>query len=118
MSTLGVLLAIASGGLLYSVRKLSRLGRLKFAYALGWGIIGVLGLLAPIGAVLIERLAVSLDLPVGTLIVFVGAVFLVSLSMQLSVSVSGLSRQIEEISARVAEIDYSTNSDEAKVESS
>lgn len=117
MSTLGVLLAIASVGLLYSVRKLARLARLKFAYSLGWGVIGILGLLAPIGAVLIERLAQSLDVPVSTLLIFVGAVFLVSLSMQLSISVSGLSRQIEEISSRVAEIDHSVSSDGAKVES-
>jgi len=109
--TVGILLALLSLGLLYSVRKLSHLGRLKFAYALGWGVIGILGLLAPVAAVAIDWFAQSLRVPIGTLLVFVGIIFLVSLSMQLSISVSGLSRQLEKVSERVAELEHSANAD-------
>lgn len=109
--TVGILLALVSLALLYSVRKLSHLGRLKFAYSLGWGVIGLLGLLAPVAAVAIDWFSQSLEIPIGTLLVFVGIIFLVSLSMQLSISVSGLSRQVEKVSERVAELEHSVNAD-------
>lgn len=109
--TVGIFLALVSLGLLYSVRKLSHLGRLKFAYALGWGVIGILGLLSSAAALAINWFAQSLEIPFGTLVVFIGIIFLVSLSMQLSISVSGLSRQLEKVSERVAELEHSANAD-------
>lgn len=116
-TNLGILFALASLGLLFSVRRLTRLGRLKFAYAVGWGMIGLLGLLAPAVALAIDWLEQSLDLPIGTLLLFIGIVFLITLSMQLSISVSGLSRQLVEVAERVAELEHSSNKDGAKFDS-
>jgi len=79
--------------------------------------IGLLGLLAPAVALAIDWLEQSLDLPIGTLLLFIGIVFLITLSMQLSISVSGLSRQLVEVAERVAELEHSSNKDGAKFDS-
>lgn len=114
---LGFLTALAGLFLLLSVRRLSRLGLLKFAYALGWGIIGLFGFLAPAVAVAIDRLAQSFDVPVSTLLLFVGIVFLIALSMQLSISVSGLSRQLVAVAERISELENLSNENGAKRDS-
>lgn len=108
---LGMLTAGAGFFLLFSVRRLSRLGRLKFAYALGWGLIGLLGLLAPVVTIAIDWLLQSRDVPIDTLLLFIGIVFFIILLMQLSISVSGLSRQLMAVAERVAELEHLVNKD-------
>jgi len=110
---LGLLTSLAGLMLLSLVRRLSRLGRLKFAYAVGWGLVGLLSLLAPAAAVFFGWIEQSIDVPLDIMLPFIGMIFLISVSMQLSISVSGHSRQIESMAARVAELEYSINTDKA-----
>ena len=110
---LGLLTSLAGLMLLSLVRRLSRLGRLKFAYAVGWGLVGLLSLLAPAAAVFFGWIAQSIDVPLDIMLPFIGMIFLISVSMQLSISVSGHSRQLESMAARVAELEYSINTDKA-----
>jgi len=91
--------------LLLLVWKQSRLGRLKLAYALGWaGLVGT-GLLAPFLLMFSKPVAKWLMVAESTLLVLIASTFLLLITIQLSISVSGLSRQIEEISLRVAEVE-------------
>lgn len=93
--------------LLVLVWKQSRLGRLKLAYALGWtGLIGI-GLLSPFLLVFSKPVARWLMVAESTLLVLLASTFLLLITIQLSISVSGLSKQIEEISLRVAEAESS-----------
>ena len=91
--------------LLLLVWKQARLGRLKLAYALGWTALIGTGLLAPFLLVFSKPIANWLMIAESTLLVLVASTLLLSITIQLSISVSGLSKQIEEISLRIAEVE-------------
>jgi len=108
----GVGMIIIGACLLYVVKKLSRLGRLKFAYAMGWGVIGILCMFV---AVTVLFLAPFLEAPLDTMvisIVCVGGACLVAVLVQLSISVSVIARQVEKVATRIAEIEHSMNRDQ------
>lgn len=115
-STFGALCAIASLALLYSVRRLSRLGRLKFAYSLGWVVVGITALMTSILAEVLRFFAQDIERPIQVLLSFGGVMFFLSLLMQLSISVSGLSKQNEQIAESFAKLEYLLSKDGSKFE--
>jgi len=86
------------------VVRLSRRGQLSFRYAMGWigvasvGILG--GLLVPLAAPVAEIFGMS----AAALLALVAVVFFVIISIQLSISISGIQKQNRALAEEVARL--------------
>jgi len=94
--------AIVGFSILLVVVRLSRKGRLSFRYTLGWlGVAGV-GILAGPIAPATEPLASFLGLSPAEFLMGSSLIFLVFLSIQLSISISGMQKHIVSLTEEVA----------------
>jgi len=98
-----VLVAFTAGlVLLGSVTYLSRRGRLSFRYSFGWilvagtGIVG--GTFAPFARPVAELLGVS----TAALLTYLVLLFTILISVQLSISISGIQKQIRQLAEEIA----------------
>jgi hypothetical protein len=105
MSNLAVqalFVAIGGLGMLFGVFTLSRRRLLSLRYALGWMAVSVLLLLAALVLVLIGGISSSLPFTPTGLLASVGLGFVLVISLQLSISLSGQQEAIRELSEAAA----------------
>ena len=81
---------------------LARKQKISFRYSAGWLILCVMGSMAGFFIPFIETLAVKLQLGVGIVVVGLASLVLLALCIQLSISISGLQRQIQILNEDVA----------------
>ena len=93
-----LLVALGGLGLLTGVFLLARRGLLSLRYALGWMAVSLLLVVAAIVLVLIGGISHSLPLTPTGLLASVGLAFLLVISLQLSISLSGQREAIRELS--------------------
>jgi Uncharacterized conserved protein (DUF2304) len=93
-----LLVALGGLGMLTGVFVLARRGLLSLRYALGWMAVSVLVVVAALVLVLVGGISNSLPLTPTGLLASVGLAFLVVISLQLSISLSGQQEAIRELS--------------------
>jgi Uncharacterized conserved protein (DUF2304) len=101
LSNLAIQSLVVAGGavaMFLIVFALSRRGLLSLRYALGWMAVSALLLLAAIGIALIGGIGKSLPFTPTGLIAAVGLAFLLLITLQLSISLSGHQEAIRELS--------------------
>ena len=84
------------------VYRLARTGRLSFRYTVGWLTLSMLGLLAGFFVPVIQPIAEFLKLTPAALLALLAVVLLVSICIQLSISISGLQEQLRSMAEKVA----------------
>jgi len=108
LATQGAVAALTGLALLVAVVRLSRRGRLSFRYTMGWiavASIGILGVfLLPLAAPIAGRLAVS----PAALLALVAFIFFLAITIQLSISISGLQQQNRTLAEEIARLRHET----------
>ena len=84
------------------VHRLARIGRLSFRYTVGWLSLSMLGLLAGLFVPIVQPIAGFLKLTPAALLALLAVVLLVSICIQLSISISGLQEQLRSMAEKVA----------------
>lgn len=119
MSNLGVqaaLVALGGIGMFLIVFELSRRGLLSLRYALGWMGVSVLLVGAGVLLVLIGGLSESLPFTPTGLLAAVGLAFVLLITLQLSISLSGQQEAIRQLSEANALLEERVGNLEHKVE--
>lgn len=93
------LLSFVFAGIVY---RLARIGRLSFRYTVGWLTLSMLGLLAGFFVPIVQPIAKFLKLTPAALLALMAVVLLVSICIQLSISISGLQEQLRSMAEKVA----------------
>ena len=93
-----LLVTVGGLGLLVGVFLLARRGLLSLRYALGWMAVSVLVVVAALVLLLIGGISHSLPLTPTGLLASVGIAFVLVISLQLSISLSGQQEAIRELS--------------------
>ena len=112
MSDLGVqaaLVAVGGLGMFLVVFELSRRGLLSLRYALGWMGVSVLLVAAGIALVAVGGLSDSLPFTPTGLLAAVGLAFVLAITLQLSISLSGHQDAIRELSEANALLEERVN---------
>jgi Zn-dependent protease with chaperone function len=120
VSNLGVqaaLVALGGIGMFLVVFELSRRGLLSLRYALGWMGVSVLLVGAGVLLVLIGGLSESLPFTPTGLLAAVGLAFVLLITLQLSISLSGQQEAIRQLSEANALLEERVSNLEHKVES-
>lgn len=117
--THAVLAAVIGVVFVASIYRLGRRQTLSFRYTVGWLVLGMLSVVAGLLVPLAEPLADLLNLTPAALLGLGGMLLLLTLCVQLSISISGLQEQmrtvVEELSflrARLDRQDHETSSSE------
>ena len=84
------------------VYRLARIGRLSFRYTVGWLSLSMLGLLSGLFIPIVQPIAGFLKLTPAALLALLAVVLLVSICIQLSISISGLQEQLRSMAEKVA----------------
>ena len=85
-----------------TIYRLARVGRLSFRYTVGWLSLCLLGLLAGLFVPVVEPAADFLKLTPAALLALMAVILLVSICIQLSISISGLQEQLRSMAEKVA----------------
>ena len=96
--------AIVGIAVIVVVARLFRRGQLSFRYTMGWMLVASFGVLAGLFVPIAEPLADFLGLSAAALLGLAALVFVTALSIQLSISISGLQRQIRTLTEEVARL--------------
>lgn len=88
------------------VVRLSRRGQLSFRYTIGWIGVASFGILAGLFVPVVEPVAKALSLSAAALIGLGALVFITAIAIQLSISISGLQRQVQSLTEEVARLDH------------
>lgn len=108
-STTQTLLAALLGIVVVTiVIRLARRGMLSFRYTLGWIAVASTGILAGFAVPLVEPIASALGLSAAALVAIVGLLFFVVISIQLSISISGLQQQVRTLTEELARLRHTT----------
>lgn len=100
-----MLLASFAGALMFiSVAYLSRRGRLSTRYSIGWICVAIVGLLSGVFVLMAAPIAAFLGLSAAGLVGLITLGFIVLIALQLSISISGLQRQLRAVAEEVAKI--------------
>lgn len=95
------------------VIRYSRRGLLSFRYAFGWLSVASLGILAGFLVPLTQPVARALGLSSASLVGLAALVFVTVIAIQLSISISGLQRQLRALTEELArlrlEVDHNTD---------
>ena len=103
------LLAAVIGIILVTiVIALSRRGSLSFRYAMGWIAVASTGILAGLFIPLAEPLASALGFSSAALLAIIGLIFFVLIAIQLSISISGLQKQVRTLTEELARLRNTT----------
>jgi len=90
-----MLIAVVFGfSVLVFVIRLSRRGQLSFRYTLGWTLVATLGILSGVFVWAVEPIAEGLGLSAAALLGLSALVFVTLIAIQLSISISGLQKQL------------------------
>jgi len=104
-STTQITLAAVIGlALMVVVVHLSRRGQLSFRYTVGWIAVASVGILGGLLVPLAEPIAELLGLSAAALLALVALVFFVVISIQLSISISGLQKQNRILAEEIARL--------------
>lgn len=87
---------------------LSQRGLLSFRYAMGWIAVASTGILAGLFIPFAEPLARALGLSSAALLAIIGLIFFVSIAIQLSISISGLQKQVRTLAEELARLRNTT----------
>lgn len=96
--------AIAGAVVIIVVARLFRRGQLSFRYTIGWMVVASVGVLAGLFVPIAEPLAGALGLSAAALLGLAALVFVTALAIQLSISISGLQRQIRALTEEMARL--------------
>jgi hypothetical protein len=96
--------AILGTLVLISVVMLYRRRQLSFRYAVGWTLVATLGILSGVFVWAVEPIAGSLGLSSAALLGLAAFVFVTLIAIQLSISISGLQRQLRTVAEEVARL--------------
>lgn len=88
------------------VVRLSRRGQLSFRYTMGWIGVASFGILAGLFVPIVEPLANALGLSAAALIGLGALVFITVIAIQLSISISGLQRQVQSLAEETARLSH------------
>lgn len=102
--------AVLGLAVLTTVTRLSRRGQLSFRYAIGWIGVASLGVLAGVFVPLVEPVARWLGVSAAALVASTGLLFLILIAIQLSISISGLQRQVRTLTEEIARLRHDTKS--------
>lgn len=102
--------AVIGLALLVVVVRLSRLGQLSFRYTIGWIAVASIGILGGLLVPLAEPVANALGISAAALLALLALVFFVVISVQLSISISGLQKQNRTIAEAVARLSHEIRS--------
>lgn len=94
--------AIAGIAMIIAVVRLSRRGQLSFRYTVGWIFVASVGVLGGSLAPLAEPIAELFGLSPAALLSFVALVFVTMIAIQLSISISGLQKQLHKLAQEIA----------------
>jgi hypothetical protein len=94
--------AVVSLIFVLAVYRLGRKGKLSFRYTVGWMILGALGVVAGIILPLAEPVAEKLYLSPAAFLGVGAVILLVTLCIQLSISISGLQEQVRTLAEEAA----------------
>lgn len=94
--------ALTGLALLVTVVRLSRLRRISFRYAMGWIAIASVGILGSLLIPLTAPLAEELKLSPAALLALIVFIFFLIITLQLSISISGLQQQNRRLAEEVA----------------
>ena len=95
--------------LLVVVVRLSRRGQLSFRYTIGWIAVASIGILSGLLVPLAEPVANALGLSSAALLALLALVFFVLISVQLSISISGLQKQNQMLAEELARLRQSAS---------
>lgn len=101
-STQTLYAALASLVFVVLIWRLGRSQKLSFRYAVGWLLLGALGVVAGLLAPLAEPVADYLSISPAALLAIGGMVLLLVLCVQLSISISGLQEQVRTLAEECA----------------
>lgn len=87
---------------------LARRSRLSFRYALGWLLLFVPGLLAVVLLPLTNPISMALAITPAALLAVSFMIVLVTICIQLSISISGIQEQVRNLSEEVAQLRHSS----------
>jgi len=104
-----ILVALLGLLIIAAVIHLSRTRKLSFRYTAGWIAIGGTGLLSSLLIPLAEPVADAFGLSATALVALVAAVLLLTVAVQLSISISGLQRQVQDIAEEIALINLESS---------
>jgi hypothetical protein len=96
-ATLGTLILI-------SVVSVSRRGLLSFRYTIGWTLVASLGILSGVFIWAVDPVAGSLGLSAAALLGVLAFLFVTLIAIQLSISISGLQKQLRTMAEDVARL--------------
>lgn len=99
-----VLGAIMGVSQIVIVYRLARRGLISFRYATGWLLLGILGLISIALIYVLNPIAGFLDLSPIALIVLLAIILLVSICIQLSISISGLHDRQNRVAEEIAHL--------------
>jgi len=95
--------------LLVVVVRLSRRGQLSFRYTIGWIAVASIGILSGLLVPLAEPVANALGLSSAALLALLALAFFVLISVQLSISISGLQKQNQMLAEELARLRQSAS---------
>jgi len=95
--------------LLVVVVRLSRRGQLSFRYTIGWIAVASIGILGGLLVPLAEPVANALGLSSAALLALLALAFFVLISVQLSISISGLQKQNQMLAEELARLRQSAS---------
>lgn len=98
-----MIIAVALGfSFILGIQVLARQGKLSFRYAIGWSLLGILSVVS--GALIPAAGSLARIVPVTPSAFFAicAAFLLTSISVQLSISISGMQEQIRSLAEEVA----------------
>jgi len=106
--TQGAVVALISLALLVAVVHLSRRGQLSFRYTMGWISVASIGILGVFLLRLAAPIAGKLALSPAALLVLVAFIFFLAITIQLSISISGLQQQNRTLAEEIARLRHET----------
>jgi len=98
-AVLGLILAISAIGLF-------RRGQLSFRFAFGWLGVASVGLLGSLFIPVTGPLAERLDLSAPALLAVIASVLFLVITVQLSISISGLQKQIRTLAGEISRLEF------------
>lgn len=96
--------AILGTLILISVVSVSRRGLLSFRYTIGWTLVASLGILSGVFVWAVDPVAGSLGLSAAALLGVLAFLFVTLIAIQLSISISGLQKQLRTMAEDIARL--------------
>lgn len=103
-----LLAALAGLVMVTFVVRLSRRGSLSFRYTIGWIVVASFGILAGLFIPLAAPLASAIGILPAALLAIVALLVFIVISMQLSISISGLQQQVRTLTEELARLRHTS----------